>query len=1081
MSQVLNLESKGLFTHPNDLTIPPGSMLVADDVVIDREGMVQPRRGLGPLGVEFSDSTIRVLKFASYNNNVFAMTEKDGDKGFLFRLNGTTSWDAVGNPATQYLPPDSGQTRTRFQEAGESVFWTTSTGVFKLDSQTGSPVRAGGLKAVGGTYDLDGQLGFLSADTACAYRMTVCSRDANNVLIEGAPSPSMLVTNPYQPIGVDAMSRSGTTVTVDFQEDHNFTAGTEVTLSAPAAIPSFVAPIGTMNRVGTVVTVVLGFNHGMRTGQQATMSPGEANFAAGTYTVTVLSPSSFLYTQGAVTASNTVAQTWQPLEAFPGGIKTIATVPNSRQLTYTEAGAQTTNTQARTMIYPSTNVVLNFPLPEEMVLDVHFLRFYRTRLTGSANGLPDENYYQVYEAFPVQAQLDAGEFSFTDRDTIGDGEALYTNTNISNGIEESNEPPPLARDLTVFKDCMFYANTTSLQRVDLQFLTGNFSGGDYENNIYIVSNGVTYTFIAGQQEVDPVGTVATFDASGQGTASQAIAEAAQSFARMVNKMPDLNVLCFYTSTFDERPGQLTLESTRLGDPSFTIYTNTNPSIFNPPLPTSAVFVAGQLVRSGGVVTASLPIIGPDLPAFSFSVGDTITMAPTGTADPNFPAADVVITSITSGYILTYNQAGPDATSVQEYWAYSRSVDAVESSADREENAIYFSKPQQYEAVPLVYVIYVGDASNEIKRILPLRESLIILKTDGIWRLTGNDPQSFGITPLDLTTKIIATETAATMSNRVRVLCDQGVVDVTETGVQILSRPIEQSLLEIEEAVTFANIESNAFAFPYETDRKYLLFLPETSADTYCKQAFVYNDVTQTWTRWVVDARTGFIRPDTNLILIGDGGSNLVRQERKIYNYTDYADLELTLEVASGTGTEVTFVDATGLSAGDVVQRDSDSVWATVLTVDGNTVTTDKSIDWVAADAVTAYKAIPSLVQWAPFHGGQPGTLKQFREMSLFFRRGTFAVSELGFHTELAAGTDYTEYYGSGEGSWGQAAWGSSAWGGDNTRQICRIFVPKEKQKACLLYVTARNTTAWAYWELQGGALSVEGLSERTRK
>ena len=45
-TQTISLKVKGLYTFPNDLSaIPDGSLSVADNVVIDAENVVQPRRG----------------------------------------------------------------------------------------------------------------------------------------------------------------------------------------------------------------------------------------------------------------------------------------------------------------------------------------------------------------------------------------------------------------------------------------------------------------------------------------------------------------------------------------------------------------------------------------------------------------------------------------------------------------------------------------------------------------------------------------------------------------------------------------------------------------------------------------------------------------------------------------------------------------------------------------------------------------------------------------------------------------------------------------------------------------------------
>src|ERR1044071_7624884 len=90
--------------------------------------------------------------------------------------------------------------------------------------------------------------------------------------------------------------------------------------------------------------------------------------------------------------------------------------------------------------------------------------------------------------------------------------------------------------------------------------------------------------------------------------------------------------------------------------------------------------------------------------------------------------------------------------------------AYASSAEARANGIYVSKVNQPDAVPLVNNFIVGSSSESIRRVLPLRTSVIIIKERSVWRLTGSDPSSISITLLDNTVSLRAEHSASLLNN-----------------------------------------------------------------------------------------------------------------------------------------------------------------------------------------------------------------------------------------------------------------------------------------------------------------------------
>src|ERR1019366_2523136 len=161
---------------------------------------------------------------------------------------------------------------------------------------------------------------------------------------------------------------------------------------------------------------------------------------------------------------------------------------------------------------------------------------------------------------------------------------------------------------------------------------------------------------------------------------------------------------------------------------------------------------------------------------------------------------------------------------------------------------YCSKFQQPEAVPTANTINVGNPNFEWLRCLPLRNSVVVLKADGLFQLTGST-YPFTVTTLDTGTILTAPESPAVMNNQVFAYTNQGVVSIAETGPGIISRPIENILQPIS-SYLYPNFPAVTFGTAYQTDRKYLM--STISTDDSFKQAtrqYVYDTIPEAWTTY----------------------------------------------------------------------------------------------------------------------------------------------------------------------------------------------------------------------------------------
>lgn len=255
-------DAAGLYGTPNQISgVPSGAFVRLDNCIIRTAGIVEPRRGQptdGTSGFGTPDSVGDAM--TAYSGSV--LVHYDGTT--LARQNGTSWTDYSGT----YAAPDSSM-RMKFAIAQERLYFTTSSGVYRLDTVSSTPVAAGQLRPsidyAASKCDTNTS-GFLAANRAVAYRAVLLTKDASGREIVGAPSDRFTLINPA----------------------------------------SSTATAGNVVRTGgSLVTVTTSTAHGYKFGDTPTLTPGEANFATGVKTITsILSSTSFTYSEaGANVAS----------------------------------------------------------------------------------------------------------------------------------------------------------------------------------------------------------------------------------------------------------------------------------------------------------------------------------------------------------------------------------------------------------------------------------------------------------------------------------------------------------------------------------------------------------------------------------------------------------------------------------------------------------------------------------------------------------------------------------------------------------------------------------------------------------
>lgn len=385
---------------------------------------------------------------------------------------------------------------------------------------------------------------------------------------------------------------------------------------------------------------------------------------------------------------------------------------------------------------------------------------------------------------------------------------------------------------------------------------------------------------------------------------QALDEQVRSLVRVINADVDSPVVAYYLSGSDDVPGQFILESKSLVDDPFYVAVN-DPNIqnkFNPELPVTETITA---ITSGLITTITSAGHG-------LSTGDTVYIYGTDSTPAVLGAYE--ITEVDTDNFTVDFITSVDGT------VGSWFLTNVESDNEEKANRLYFSKTDLPEAVPLLNYIDVGTQDEPIERIIALRDNLFVLKTDGIFIVTGSTAPNFGARLLDNSVSLLAPDSAVVLNNRIYALTDDGVVSITEAGAEVLSRPIENLILDVTN--TDVDFRLTSFGVSYDSDRAYILFLPTNSTSTVADQAYRYNTITGTWTRWTVSATCGLVMDFDDKLYLGEGNRPYLKKERKNRNRTDYSDRNFSVNLIQDniSGKTVLLGSAAGVAIGDVLEQ-----------------------------------------------------------------------------------------------------------------------------------------------------------------
>jgi hypothetical protein len=691
------------------------------------------------------------------------------------------------------------------------------------------------------------------------------------------------------------------------------------------------------------------------------------------------------------------------------------------------------------------DVSLTFTIPSNITTD-WFYQIYRSGESTSSTDEPNDEMQLVIEDNPTAGQISALSITVIDSTPNSlKGAILYTSPS-QEGIANANEAPPFCKDLEVFKDHIFYANVKSKHRMYLNLVsvdsptfgyyvdssTGTASGSPILSTIADITKirvgmRIVGTGIPSGTTVLNIRTSTSLTMSANATATASVSVEFQ------DRVTIAGVDYFGGST------QI------IADRQFQVYSASTPA---ENIADTALDLIEVINKSSTTIYAYYISGFTDLPG-------KILLEEKGLGGNTFYA--------TSTYGRSFSPILPLSGST------------IDSDNEEKINRIFISKTKQPEAVPLYSYIDIGSADDAIKRIVSSRDTLFVFKKEGIYRITGEDYNTFRVTLLDNTTSIVAPETAVAFNSQVMIFSDQGVAAISDSGVQILSRPIESTLLQLS-SEQYTNFEKISFAIGYESSRQYILFTGTDKSDTFATQAFVYNSFTNSWTRWVLSRTCGLISKRDNKMYTGHPTNDFIYQERKNFNLTDFADEEYPVTIVSASTLYVTVASITNIKVGMSLKQVNSTV--VVQAINGLILTVDKDVNWVAGDAAI-YTPISTKLQYVPCDIDNPGILKHFKEITMLFKDAAFNKVDVGFNTNFSGNDELVTVVSQAVGAFGSFPFGKLPFGGGiGGQQAIRTFIPLEKQRGHWLNVSVYGSQAFTSFSLAGISLIYDPMSER---
>lgn len=743
----------------------------------------------------------------------------------------------------------------------------------------------------------------------------------------------------------------------------------------------------TVSGGGPYTITVTSTAHGLISGNQITVSEATSTQVVGTFTITVTGANTFTF-------------------SFTG------TAPSNGTLSYD--------------YYRTPRLEFTIPTEIKDAADSEdfYYQIYRTTQSGAATDVPDTNFALLKEAKPSSTELNNRIVVFDD--TIDDvflsgATPLYTNENSGEGELQENGRPPLCEDLALFKNMMFYFNCRERHLKNMQLISSSsavITAGSYVEiyqdssaRRYLARNGVGNSTVT-SESASNVTTTITVNYTAHGLLAG-----------------DVIFVHSAVGTGTLPSGQYTIATA--GANSFTFVAGASPTTLTD-------------LDFEGLTNGTYPIFTLLDSSTALSVGIYTTAAALVKAINRDTSSEVYaryvsgVDDLPGKFFLESKTFSTTAIKIQVNSngvgaAFSPALTTVgtDNASDQEfnPNNVAVSKIGEPEAVPRTNRLVVGARNKHGQRVFALRDSMLCLKEDGVFRLDGDRPSNMTATILDNTVVPIAPSTAVLSNNTVFFLADQGVSTATATSVEIISRQgIE---LPLQAVIGNPNIATYSSGLAYESQRLYLLttIAPQESTAT---RVYCYNQLTQAWTTWDTYFKQAIIGPSDKMFYIST--DNKIKKERKNQNKLDYVDESYSITVDSVGNATANITSLSAIPAeGDVIVQSNviSRIKSATSLGAGAYALTFEAAGNLQTGANTLYKGYQADIKFAPFHAGLTNREKHFAQFQIHTKDRSITKMYINFANESFGSSETTTWSianVAASGGWGNEPWGFFPWG-----------------------------------------------------
>ena len=387
------------------------------------------------------------------------------------------------------------------------------------------------------------------------------------------------------------------------------------------------------------------------------------------------------------------------------------------------------------------------------------------------------------------------------------------------------------------------------------------------------------------------------------------------------------------------------------------------------------------------------------------------------------------------------------------------------------NRVYHSELDIPEHVPGTNWFEVGSAEEPILAMRATRRALYIFKTDGVWMLRGESPETLVLEQLDETARLLHPKAVTVMGDVVYAFTDDGLVAVTEGGVsESLSadalekefRLIKQNF-QAEDWVGSIDAGEGLWLAAIEGEGWLLLGVPQTYTADSSQYVYCFDTKTRAWTRWTTAVEAACAGRLGARFYIGgaSSGNGVVHRARQDDDESPHGDDDFTQTLSSrgsatttddGISWALTLASATNVAAGQWVSGDNGSK-GIVTAVDGSDIDVlTTSGNWSSDSTLTFYRVVSWTVKW---------TARTAKHPLMNKRWGTGALSFEGLKRVYNPGLSFT----SDHGNSASLTYGFAASGTDIGPEAVPFVTPRATARSAQMDVSFTGSDGASSWAL----------------